>query len=60
MVDGKKRFVIQIARGPSYRERLETLSTDLTSGRGWYGFEVPVEDIGRMMKVTPDQQAPDD
>jgi hypothetical protein len=60
VVDGKKRFVIQIARGPSYRERLETLSTDLTSGRGWYGFEVPVEDIGRMMKVTPDQQAPDD
>jgi hypothetical protein len=52
LVDGKKLFVIQIARGPSYKARLETLSTDLRTARGWYGFEVPVEDIGRMMKVT--------
>lgn len=54
VVDGKKVFVIQIARGPSYRQRLEALSTDLRSGRGWIGFEVPVEDIGRMTKVTTD------
>ncbi|HEX7158884.1 MAG TPA: hypothetical protein VF214_07715 [Edaphobacter sp.] len=51
VVDGRKVFLVQIARGPSYRQRLESLSTDLRSGRGWYGFEVPLEDVGRMTKV---------